>query len=324
MNLAVIGAGAIGADHLGAAASVQGLTSVAVVDLNEDLARKMAKIYGIRAYSDYREMLREERPDIAVIALPHFLHKEVAICCAEQGVHILLEKPMALNVAECNEIIASAERYGVKLMVGHTQHYFPENIEAKRIIESGELGQLIMINEVRNVYYYRSDRPGWFLEKSKSGGGIIMNLGAHSIDKIQWMTQSRVTKVKASLSFHGDRGDVEGSGMIFLETSSGIVATISQSGYPGAGRNETELVFTKGMLKLETGCGLSISRNGRYEAVQLKPAEPPLALQLLDLMDAIANDTELDCSGIYSKSVIAVIESIYISSKSGCELIVNE
>lgn len=319
MKLAVIGAGAIGSKHLEAAAQVEELEAVAVAELNQSLAQATAEQYGIRAYADYQEMLQREKPDIAVIALPHYLHKDVAICCAAHGVHLLLEKPMALNVAECDEIISAAERYGVKLMVGHTQHYFPENREAKRIIESGELGQLVMINDTRHVHYFREDRPAWFLEKNKSGGGIMTNLGSHSIDKIQWMTTSQVTKVKASVSFHDDRYDVEGSGVIFLETSSGVRATITQSGYPGVSRNVTEIIFTKGMLKLETGKGLAISRNGIYEQVPLDSADEPLILQLLDLMNAITNDCALDCSGAYSKSVVSVIESVYTSSETGTE-----
>ncbi|MDF2959378.1 MAG: gfo/Idh/MocA family oxidoreductase [Paenibacillus sp.] len=319
MRLAVIGAGAIGIRHLEAAVDVDGLETAAIVDLNGERAQELADKFGIRAYTDYREMFEREQPDIAVIALPHYLHKEVAVHCAEQGCHILLEKPMALNTAECDEIIAAAERHGVKLMVGHTQHYHPENIAAKRMVESGELGQLVMVNDMRHVHYYRADRPGWFFERSKSGGGIITNLGAHSIDKIQWITGSRVTKVKASVTFHGDRGDVEGSGVIFLETSIGVPATISQSGYPGVSRNETEFIFTKGMLKIEMNKGLSVSRKGIYEAVQLEPMEKPFVRQFKDLMDAVANDTEPDCSGAYSKTVISVLESVYLSSETRTE-----
>src|SRR5689334_3299078 len=97
MKLAVIGAGAIGMKHLEAAAAIEGLEAVAVAELNPSLAQAAAEQFGIRAYSDYQVMLQQVKPDIAVIALPHFLHKEAAIHCAEHGVHLMLEKPMALN-----------------------------------------------------------------------------------------------------------------------------------------------------------------------------------------------------------------------------------
>jgi predicted dehydrogenase len=323
MKLAVIGAGVIGARHLDAAQETEGLEAVAVVEVNPQRASEFAAKYGIRAYVDYKQMLEEERPDIAVVALPHFLHKDVAIYCAEQGCHILLEKPMALNVAECDAIMAAAAKHNVQLLVGHTQHYHPENITAKKIIEGGELGSLVMINDMRHVHYYRADRPAWFFEKAKSGGGILTNLGAHSIDKIQWMTGSRLTKVKASLSFHGDRGDVEGSGVIFAETSIGVPATISQSGYPGVSRNETEFIFTNGMLKLETNKGLLISRGGVYEPVPVEPMEKPFVRQFKDLMQAILTGEEPDCSGTYSRTVISALESVYLSQATGTEQTVH-
>lgn len=319
MKLAVIGGGVIGIRHLEAAAAMDDLNAAAIVEVNEERGAELAARFGIQAYTDYKLMLAEVKPDIAVVALPHFLHKEAAIACAEHGAHILLEKPMALNVAECDAIIEAAQKHGVKLLVGHTQHYHPENMMAKRIIESGELGQLVMINDMRHVNYYRPDRPAWFFEKAKSGGGIITNLGAHSIDKIQWMTGSRITKVKALVSCHGDRGDVEGSGVIYAETSIGVPVTISQSGYPGVSRNETEFVFTRGMLKLETNRGLSVSRSGKYETVEAEPMELPFVRQFRDLMDAIATGREPECSGAYSRTVISVLESVYLSSATGTE-----
>ncbi|MBW7461165.1 Gfo/Idh/MocA family oxidoreductase, partial [Paenibacillus sepulcri] len=224
--------------------------AVAIADIREAGAAQAAGDYHIRAYTDYNEMLREEQPDVAVITLPHYLHKEAAVACAEQGCHIMLEKPMGLDVEECDQMIESARMHRVKLMVGHTQHYFAENIKAKEIIASGGIGELVMINDTRHVNYYLPNRPDWFFDRSKSGGGIFMNLGSHSVDKIQWLTDSCFTQVNAALSFHGTKGDIEGSGVAFLRTASGIPCTISQSGYGGVNRNETEIIGTRGMIKL--------------------------------------------------------------------------
>lgn len=320
LKLAVIGAGIIGARHLEAAALMEELQAVAVVDLNEERAAELAVQHGIHVFTDYEEMLRSEKPDIVVVALPHFLHRSVAMKCMEHGCHVLLEKPMALNIEECNEIMAAAQKHQVQLLVGHTQHYHPDNIVAKRIIESGELGELVMISDNRHVNYYRPDRPAWFFEKSKAGGGIFSNLGSHSIDKIQWLTGSKVVSVKSSLTFHGDRGDIEGSGQMFLKTSKGISATVAQSGYPGGvSRNETEIVFTRGMLKLETNSGLSISRGGKFEPVEVEPMELPFVRQFRDLIQAIRTGEQPECSGAYSRTVISVLESVYRSHETGKE-----
>lgn len=209
LKVAVLGAGAIAGQHFDAIRRTDGFVACAVADIQLERAQAIAETYGIAAYSDYQELIRQERPDVVVIALPHFLHRETAIFAAENGCHLMLEKPMALNVAECDDIMEAASKADIRILIGHTQHYMAENIHAKRIIESGELGEIVMINDVRHLNYFQDTRPQWFLEKDKSGGGILANLGTHSIDKIQWLMDSSVRKVSAAVSHHGKRGNVE-------------------------------------------------------------------------------------------------------------------
>lgn len=318
-RVALIGGGGIAVSHFEALRQMDRLQAVAVADISRERAESLGKEYGVAAYTDYREMIEREKPDIAVITLPHFLHKEAALFAAEQGCHLMLEKPMALNAAECGEIIEGVRRAGVKLMVGHTQHYIAHNRAAKAIIEEGRLGTLVMINDTRHVPYYRDSRPAWFFEKAKAGGGIFMNLGSHSVDKIQWLTGSRIAQVKASVSHYGTKGDIEGSGIAWLRTESGIPATISQSGYTGVSRNDTELVFTNGMLKLATGLGLWISEDGQYVEVPVTKEAPAFVLQFNDLIRYIEDGIEPSSSMEYSRSVVSVVEAMYRSSETGTE-----
>ncbi|TNJ66732.1 Gfo/Idh/MocA family oxidoreductase [Paenibacillus hemerocallicola] len=318
-KVAIVGAGGIAVSHLEALRRMERLTAVALADISRERADSVAAEYGISAYTDYKEMIEREKPDIAVVTLPHFLHKEASLFAAARGCHVMLEKPMALNAAECDEIIEAVRIAGVRLMVGHTQHYIAHNRAAKAIIEAGTLGTLVMINDVRHVPYYRDTRPAWFFEKAKAGGGIFMNLGSHSVDKIQWLTGSRIAQVKASVSHYGTKGDIEGSGIAWLRTESGIPATISQSGYTVVPRNETELIFTGGMLKLATSQGLWISEDGKYVEVPVSKEAPPFVLQYRDLIRYIEDGVEPSSSMEYSRSVVAVVESMYRSSETGAE-----
>ncbi|GAA3402071.1 Gfo/Idh/MocA family protein [Paenibacillus hodogayensis] len=318
-KVALIGAGGITVSHLEALSLMDELQGVAIADISQERAEAAGAQYGLTAYTDYRLMIEREKPDIAVVTLPHFLHKEATLFAAERGCHVMLEKPMALNAAECDEIIEAVGRAGVRLMVGHTQHYIEQNRTAKAIIEEGRLGRLVMINDVRHVPYYRDTRPAWFFEKAKAGGGIFMNLGSHSIDKIQWLTGSRVAQVKAEVSHYGTKGDIEGSGIAWLRTESGITATISQSGYTVVPRNETELIFTGGMLKLLTGQSLWISEDGQYVEVPVKSEEPSFVLQFRDLLRYIEEGVEPSSSMTYSRSVVAAVEAMYRSSETGAE-----
>jgi len=320
IKVAIIGAGGIAVGHLEAFKLVQGMQAVAIADINEERAAQMANEYGLTAYTDYRKMVVEQKPEAVIITLPHFLHKPAAIECAELGCHIYLEKPMAMDEAECDEIIAAAERHGVKLMVGHTQHYLPANRCAKEIIREGSLGKLVMINDERHSFYFTDVRPQWFLEKDKSGGGIMMNLGSHSLDRIQWLTDCRFTRIKGSISFHGNRGDVEGSGIVYGETSIGVPVTLCLSGYKGSTKNELELMFTEGMLRVDVGGKVEISRGGAFEEVPIEDQTAPFLLQLDDFRKLIETGAEPYCNGEYAKSVIAAVQAIYRSHELGVEV----
>lgn len=316
----VVGAGIILERHMKAISRMERLQAVAVADVRLERAEEAARLYGVRAYTDYRFMVDKERADIVIVAVPHVLHREAAIYCAQAGSHILMEKPMALTVRECEEMIAAAKACQVQLMVGLTQHYFRENRMAREIVQRGDLGRLVMINDTRHQHYYSASRPEWFFHKTQAGGGILMNLGAHSIDKIQWLQDSRIRKVKAHLTHYGERGDVEGSGALWLESESGIPCTVVQSGYEGVHENATHLVFSHGMLRLETGKGLWISDQGKYRELPLPEAQDPFVLQLQDLVDAIDGVRPLECSGEYAKTINEVLEAVYRSYETNKEI----
>lgn len=318
-RVVLIGGGAIAGHHLEALRLHPAFKAVAVADLSTERAEGLAAIYGLRAYGDYREMVEREKPDAAIIVLPHFLHREAAVFCAARGCHMLLEKPMALNVRECDEIIGASLAGGSRVMVGHTQHYLAINLAAKEVIDSGRLGTLAMIRDSRDFHYFSDARPDWFFEKAKAGGGILANLGAHSVDKIQWLGGGRIVKVKAAVSRYGTRGDVEGGGIALLENEHGLPAVLSQSGYPGAPKDETEFVFTGGILKLNPREGLRVSDGGDYREIPVAAGVDAFKLQLDDLLLYIRDGREPACSMAYSRSVVAVIEEIYRSADTGKE-----
>lgn len=319
-RVAVVGGGGIAEAHLEAIALSDRMRECAVADIDPDRARRLGDRFGIAGYADYQDMLARERPDIAVVTLPHYLHKEAAVYAAQLGCHVMLEKPMAIDTAECDAIAAAVRTNRVKLMVGHTQHYSDTNALAKAWIASGRLGRLVMINDRRHLPYDKPSRPDWFFEKSKAGGGILTNLGSHTIDKIQWLTGGTVTKVKASVDYALGRGDVEGSGIAFFDTDVGIPATMCLSGYPGAVVDETELLFTRGSIRLQTGVGLWVSEGGEYAEQAVPPLKDPFLLQFEDLLQAIENDAEPVCSMAYSRSVVAAVQGLYRSHELGREI----
>ncbi|UOQ43893.1 Gfo/Idh/MocA family oxidoreductase [Halobacillus salinarum] len=318
-SVVIVGAGIIAEEHMRSLLEVPEVEVTAVADINEEKVEAMRTRYAVTGYLDYKEMVKKEMPDIAIITLPHFLHKEAAVFCACQGVHLLLEKPMAVSTSDCQEIIDASTQ--VHVLVGHIQHYFAENIKAKALIKSGQLGRLIMVNETRFMNYFVSERPSWFLEKEKSGGGVVMNLGAHSIDKIQWMLDTNFSSVISKLSYEseqlGIQSNVEGSSSIWLKTKEGLPVTISISGYHGPPTQITEFVFTNGILKVELGKGVWISQYDNFEQIPVPDHPSPFVLQFYELLNAVTKKEELENSGLYGQSIVKVIEAVYQSDKEG-------
>jgi predicted dehydrogenase len=322
-KVAIIGAGNISKGHMQAIADMEQLEFAGVADVVLERAEEAAEKYGTKAYHDYKEMVLEQRPDIVLNTLPPFLHREVSVWCADQGCHLLLEKPMAPTVEDCDAIIEASKRNGVKLLVSHSIHYIHDNILAKEVIESKRLGELIMITDSRHVTYYQPNRPNWCYWKAQAGGGIFTNLGTHSIDRVQWITGSPIVKVKASFTYGFPIGDVESSGIAYVETASGVAATISQSGHGGVNRNEAEFMFTNGMMRLATGAGVWVSDGGKYEPIDLTGAVNSFVLQFKDIVDAIENGTDPGCSGEYARSVVKVVNTMYESHRQGRDLTVE-
>lgn len=322
---AVIGAGAIAHTHLRTLGEDARTEVVAIADINSARAESIAASHKIKAYTNYQQMIQEEKPDIVINTLPHFLHKDATIWCAAQGCHVLVEKPMAMNVEECTEMIQAAVAHQVLLAVGHVQPYMPPIRKAKEVIQSGRLGQLIMINERRYTHYFNDRRPDWFLDQARSGGGIVMNLGSHSVDKIHWITDDVITEVKASLTYHAEKGNVEGSGHLHFRTSQGISASVTLCGYRQVPINETELLFTGGQMKITGMNSLWISDDSQKEFIQLDTDHypDPFSAQWNDLLNAIEHGQPLQMTGEYGRTVASVIAAVYQSHKTGQEQTVH-
>ena len=174
-SVGMIGAGIIGASHLAAVAGHPDTRLAAVADIAPGRAQQAAAPYGAHAYESYEEMLEREKLELVIINLPHGLHEACVLACAEKGTHILLEKPMSISYASCLRMNEACEKNGVLLQVGHVQRYIPQNRAARALIESGKLGALAMISDLRTNNYFQPGRPRWFLEKAMAGGGISIN-----------------------------------------------------------------------------------------------------------------------------------------------------
>ena len=144
VKVGIIGAGIFGMQHAAAIAAQPNAEVVAASRTNQKALDVFTKKFGVRGYTDYSDLIANYEVDAVVIATPHHLHTEIVIDAAQSGKHILLEKPMALSLAECDQMVAVTQKAGVKFMVGHNNHFIPAYIRAKEIIASGEIGEIVL------------------------------------------------------------------------------------------------------------------------------------------------------------------------------------
>ena len=158
---------------------------VAVSRARPELAEAFAREFNApRWYSDWRELLLDQEIDAVYIATPVHLHAEQTIAAAEAGKHVLCEKPMALNVADCDRMIAACRAHNVKLGIAYYRHFYPAVRRVKELVNSGELGVpvVVHINAFEWFDPSPSDSRAWLINKSLSGGGPMFDFGCHRIE----------------------------------------------------------------------------------------------------------------------------------------------
>ncbi len=181
MRLGILGAGAIGAKHAAAATAV-GMEVAGVFDRHADRADALATACGAAAVDDVRRLFDDASIDAIIVGVPNCFHKPLAIEAMQAGKDVLLEKPMALTAAECDEIRAVAEQLGRVLQIGYVHRFTAVGLGAKGVIDSSDLGD---IYHAKAHLYLRRGIPGlggWFTNKAMSGGGALIDVGVHLID----------------------------------------------------------------------------------------------------------------------------------------------
>ncbi|MDA0337353.1 MAG: Gfo/Idh/MocA family oxidoreductase [bacterium] len=192
LKLAFVGCGAIARYHLdGIKKHAPRIKVTATVDLDVDKARAYAAETGATAFSSLDEALAHGDFDAVDLMLPHDLHEAAALQCFAAGKHVLLEKPMALELDACARILAAAKVAGTVFMVAENAQYWPEIVKAAEVIESGAIGDIITARAAFTYefdpYWFKEEKP-WRYQKSRAGGGITIDGGSHWIRPLRmWL-----------------------------------------------------------------------------------------------------------------------------------------
>ena len=337
MKYALIGCGRIATNHMKAALNNK-LEIAAVCDVLPEamenlLAKHELQDSDIKRYTDYKIMLEEVKPDFVSIATESGPHAEIAIYCIEHGVHCIIEKPMAMNMADADRIIELSREKNVKVAACHQNRFNVAIQELRHAIESGRFGRLshgsIHVRWNRNKGYY--DQAPW-RGTWQDDGGCLMNQCIHGIDLLRWMFGDEVDEVYGATrqQFH-DYLEAEDVGMAVIKFKNGAIATVegTTNVYP-KNLEETLYVFgEKGTVKIG---GTSTNNIDVWDfADETEADEDKKGLKeqtsnvygnghtslFADFMDAIENDRKPYVDAVAGKNALEIVLAIYKSQKTG-------
>jgi UDP-N-acetyl-2-amino-2-deoxyglucuronate dehydrogenase len=350
VRTAIVGCGKVGPIHAQALASLAESDFVAACDVDLPRAVAFASRYGVRPYDDVPRMLEESDVQALLIGTPHPQHAQSAIRAAKAGVHVLVEKPLAASLQDCDAILAAARQHAIKLGVISQRRWYEPVLRMKDAIAAGKIGRPVLgafiMYSWRDPSYYLSDpwRGRWNTE----GGGVLVNQSPHLLDLLPWLMDDEVAEVSGYwANLNHPSIEVEDSAVAILRFRNGglgsIIASLSQK--PG--------IYTKVHIHGSNGAtvGVETDRGATFIAGMSAIAEPALndlwtipgeeanlarfqaedrarfqeidpvshyhALQIQDFLHAIIEDRPPLVTGDDGRRVVALFQAIYESNREG-------
>lgn len=296
------------------------LTALITSDAQKlDELSKMYKVDNVFTYDQYQEALSSDTFDAVYIALPNDMHKEYAIKAANARKHILCEKPMAMDEAECVSMIEAAEFNKVKLMVAYRLHFEPINMKVVELIEHGMLGQPRLFNSSFTMQV----REGNIRTQSERGGGPLNDIGIYCINAARYVFQEEPLEVTAIMAQSNDPrfAEIEEAVGAILKFPDDKLATFVCS-FGSCDVSRYEVIGTTGRVIVEPAYDYveELSYHlvcGQHEEKYKARKHDQFAPELLHFADCVLNGTELRPSGYEGLADVSVIEAIKRSAASG-------
>jgi predicted dehydrogenase len=262
LRIGIIGYGYTGKQH---ARAVARLDDVEVTAIAEADAGRRAEAEA-PAYERYQDLLQQSGMDAVTVCLPHSLHAEVASAALLAGKHVLVEKPLAMSVAEGERLCALAGKTDRRLMVEMTHRFLPPMVEGRRILAEGGVGQILAIEDIIvEDFGLFGALPGWMFQSALAGGGFGLTSGIHMVDHLAWLTGEPLKLDCANFGYSQKLGDVEDTAAFSLRLQSGAPARVLVCmRAEGAGlEGRIDIYGRKGTLRIEPWRGWRLEAQGR-------------------------------------------------------------
>ncbi len=288
---------------------------IAVNRARTDLAESFAREFGARRwYADWQELISDDEVDAVYIATPVYLHAEQTIAAAEAGKHVLCEKPMAMNPAECDQMMAVCQANGVKLGIAYYRHFYPVVRRAKELIESGEIGKPVVAQV--NAFERFNPQPGedryWLLEKSKAGGGPMMDFGCHRIEVLMNLLGA-IVRTKSLMGRTLFDREVEDTCIAGFEFESAAQAVLTVTHAAIESQDTLEIFGSEGSIHIPVlNRGELRVKTANGERTENHPPHANIHLPLIeDFALAVFENRDPMVDGAIGREVACIEEAIY-------------
>jgi predicted dehydrogenase len=326
LKVGIIGLGGVARLHCDAIASLDDVAVVAVADLLEEKRREYMEKYGIaRGYASHKELLADEEIDAVAVVLGHQMHHRFTVDACKAGKHVLVEKPMALSLQQCDDMIEAAAANGVKLMVGYSQHFYGTSLKAKEILDSGELGPLITaISYMSKNWGFSWRRPQY--RSRYHGGGMWLTNGVHVVDRLTWIMGSQASSVSASIGTRAHYQPGDDSATAFIRYKNGLAGVAVVVGYAdGAPNMECQVICANGTLRFsEHGEKyVQVGRGDTWEDVPFDDPPNEMHNEWKAFVESIIQDIEPPTHGQWGRDIMEILFAAEQSALSGREVVLE-
>jgi predicted dehydrogenase len=342
-NVAVIGAGAIGNDHLASFKQHPCARVVAIAEVSPERGREAAQRFDIpEVVTDYRKLLVRPDIDVVSIALPNYLHARVALEALRAGKHVMLDKPMATSARDAAKLVAEAKKRGVLFMVGQNLRFNSDTQTARAIVAQGSLGD---VYHAKTSWSRRAGIPrigSWFTQKRFAGGGCTYDIGVHALDRCLYIIGEFEAAAVSGQTFakFGPRGlgnggwgkseidprakfDVDDLSVALIKMRSGRTVLLEASWAahgPMVDVNATQLFGTEAGLILPPVRLFKQTRTG-YVTEEVDPLPPVVNTnRMVHFIDCLLGKAKPFVKPAESLAVQKILDAIYVSASTGREV----
>lgn len=334
LGIGITGSGFMGRTHAEAVRAVPGLRMVAVTGGRRSPG--LADGYGIDREPDVQSLVRRSDVDAVLVTTPHDVHVQDALASIAAGKHVLVEKPLATSVSDCDRMIDAARRRSVTLAVGYHQRFRRNNLQARRLIREGAIGRILTVQTTMLTESSLRDGGGWEWWDDPSSLGHVLNSAPHAIDLLRWCMGTEVATVSALCRNFQTRAPVETTTLALLSFHNGSLLSLYSTnemagpGFPGESFR-LRIMGSEGLMDLDPFGELRLAVGGTWRTVSTQPAASFIAAdvplsparlrayerQLAAFRDAVEGKPNRIGSGQDGRAGVEAVTAMLEASRTG-------